>query len=126
MKVKIERINSELQRQITAVISQDVKDPRIHGGLVGVTKVITTPDLKYAKIYLSVYAATKEEKKEVFDTVVRSRVFIRNRLKELMQIRLIPDLTFVVDDSFDYGAKIDKILSTIDIPSETEDEKADK
>src|SRR5699024_11693101 len=61
-------------------------------GLVGVTKVSTTPDLKHAKVYLSVYAKTEEERSAAVETVRRSKNFIRNRLKDLVQIRLLPEL----------------------------------
>lgn len=116
MKVKLERVNSELQRQISKIISTDIKDPRVQNGIISVTKVKTTPDLKYAKVYLSIYADNEDKKKEAFDTVVRSRVFIRNMLKDAVQMRLIPELNFVIDDSCEYGIKIDKILSEITIP----------
>ena len=87
------------------------------------TKVHTTPDLKYAKVHLSVYADSDEKKKEAFDTVVRSRMFIRNKIKDAVQIRLMPEFNFVIDNSVDYGMHIDKILSTMVIPpAEEEDE----
>ena len=123
MKIRIERVNSELQKQIAAVIAHDLKDPRLGSGIVSVTKVSTTPDLKFAKVYLSVYAKTEEERLAALETARRSKNFIRNRLKELVQIRLLPDLDFKLDTSVDYGMKIDKLLSTIDIPEETEEEK---
>lgn len=122
MKVKLERVNSELQRQISKIISTDIKDPRVQNGIISVTKVKTTPDLKYAKVYLSIYADNEDKKKEAFDTVVRSRVFIRNVLKDAVQMRLIPELNFVIDDSCEYGIKIDKILSGITIPPADEEE----
>ena len=123
MKVRIERVNGELQRQIAKVIANDIKDPRIQGAIVSVTNVHTTPDLKYAKVHLSVYADSEEKKKEAFDTVVRSSSFIRNKVKETVQIRLMPELHFVIDNSCDYGMHIDKILSTMIIPpSEDTDE----
>lgn len=52
----MERVNAELAKQITKVIAEDIKDPRLKDAIVGVTKVYTTPDLKYAKVYLSIYA----------------------------------------------------------------------
>ena len=116
MKIRIERVNGELQRQIAKVIANDIKDPRLQGALVSVTKVHTTPDLKYAKVHLSIYADSDEKKKEAFDTVVRSRAFIRNKMKDAVQIRLLPELNFVIDNSVDYGMHIDKILSTMVIP----------
>jgi ribosome-binding factor A len=123
MKIRIERVNGELQRQIATVIANDIKDPRLQGALVSVTKVQTTPDLKYAKVHLSIYADTDEKKKEAFDTVVRSRSFIRNKMKDAVQIRLLPELNFVIDNSVDYGMHIDKILSTMVIPPAEDDEQ---
>ena len=123
MKIRIERVNSELQKQIAAVIAHDLKDPRLGSGIVSVTKVSTTPDLKFAKVYLSVYARTEEERLAALETARRSKNFIRNRLKELVQIRLLPDLDFKLDTSVDYGMKIDGILRTIDIPPLPEEDK---
>lgn len=116
MKIRIERVNGELQRQIAKVIANDIRDPRLQGAIVSVTNVHTTPDLKYAKVHLSIYADSDEKKKEAFDTVVRSRVFIRNMVKDAVKIRLMPELHFVIDNSCDYGMHIDKILSTMVIP----------
>lgn len=123
MKIKLERVNSELHKQIAYVIAHDLKDPRVGSGLVSVTKVSVTPDLKYAKVYLSVYAASEEERTSVLEAVRHSRTFIRNRLKELVQIRLLPELNFILDTSVDYGMKIDSLLAKLDIPPEEEDGK---
>ena len=122
MKIKFERINSELKKQIAKVIACDLKDPRLNNGIVSVTKVSVTPDLKYAKVYLSVYADNEEARKEAFDTVCRSKTFIRNMLKNAVQIRLLPELNFVMETSVDYGIKIDKLLSQIDIPPAEENQ----
>ena len=113
MKIKMERVNSELARQITKIIAEDVKDPRLHNAIIGVTKLYTTPDLKYAKVYLSIYAEDKEKVQEAYHTVCRSRNFIRNMLKDTVQIRLLPELNFLIDDSVDYSIKIDEILNKI-------------
>lgn len=113
MKIKMERVNSELARQITKIIAEDVKDPRLHNAIIGVTKLYTTPDLKYAKVYLSIYASSEEERQEAYYTVCRSKTFIRNMLKDSVQIRLLPELNFLIDDSVDYSIKIDEILNKI-------------
>lgn len=119
MKIKIDRVNSELAKQISRIIQEDIKDPRLGSCLVGVTKLYTTPDLKYAKVYLSIYGKTEEEIKEAYFTICRSKVFIRNKLKGLVQMRLIPDLNFLIDDSVDYSIKIDSLL--IEIKKELEE-----
>lgn len=113
MKIKMERVNSELARQITKIIAEDVKDPRLHNAIIGVTKLYTTPDLKYAKVYLSIYASSEEERQEAYYTFCRSKTFIRNMLKDSVQIRLLPELNFIIDDSVDYSIKIDEILNKI-------------
>ena len=109
----MERVNSELARQITKIIAEDVKDPRLHNAIIGVTKLYTTPDLKYAKVYLSIYANSDEERQEAYYTVCRSKTFIRNMLKDSVQIRLLPELNFLIDDSVDYSIKIDGLLNQI-------------
>ena len=113
MKIKMERVNAELAKQITKVIAENVKDPRLGNAIVGVTKVYTTPDLKYAKVYLSIYADSKEKVEEAYYTICRSRNFIRNMLKDSVQIRLLPALHFLIDDSVDYSIKIDGLLNQI-------------
>ena len=113
MKIKMERINAELTKQIAKVIAEDIKDPRLGDAIIGVTKVRTTPDLKYAKVYLSVYASSQELITEAFYTVCRAATFIRNRLKDSVQIRLLPELNFVLDDTLEHSAKIDELLAKI-------------
>lgn len=126
MRIKFERINSELQKQITRIIGTEVKDPRLGDGIVGVTKVSVTPDLRFAKVYVSVYAADETARDEAFNCVRRSAGFIRNRLKDCVNIRLVPELHFELDTTADYGMKIDGILATLTIPpaeNTSDDEK---
>ena len=125
MNVKVDRINSELQRQISIIISEDIKDPRIGTAIISVTKVKTTPDLKYAKVYISVYTKdnNKEQQKESFDTVVRSALYIRNALKTRVKIRNIPELNFVLDTVEEEGSRIDEILRGLNIPPADEEDK---
>jgi len=113
MKIKIERINSELLKQISKIIAEDVKDPRLGDAIIGVTKVKTTPDLKYAKVYLSIYASTPELATEAYYTVCRASAFIRNRLKDCVQVRLLPELQFLIDDTYEQSVKIEEILAKI-------------
>lgn len=113
MKIKIERVNSELTRQISKIIAEDIKDPRLGDAIIGVTKVHTTPDLKYAKVYLSIYTSDPETATEAYYTVCRAATFIRNRLKDSVQIRLLPELNFVLDDTMAHSAKIEELLAKI-------------
>lgn len=123
MNVKIDRINHELQRQIAEIISQDIKDPRIGGAVISITKVSTTPDLKYSKIFVSIYSVNKDEENEVFDTIVRSSQFIRNSLKTKVKMRVIPELHFIPDHTEENGSRIDEILRRLNIPDAEEEDK---
>lgn len=111
MNSKINRISAEIERQTAGVINNKLNDPRLSGALIGVTKVTTTADLKYSKIYISVY--NTENPAEVVKVVQNAAGFIRNELKSLMDIRVMPELTFYLDDSAEYGMKIDKLLKEI-------------
>ncbi len=122
MKIKTERVNSELAKQITKIISEDIKDPRLGNAIIGVTKLYTTPDLKYAKAYLSIYADSPESIKEAYYTVCRSKAFIRARLKEEVKMRLIPELNFLIDDSVDYSFKIEELLTKINQSGKSDDQ----
>ena len=121
MNVKIDRINHELQRQISEIISQEIKDPRIGNAVVGITKVSTTPDLKYSKIFVSIYSKDTVEQKETFDTIVRSSQFIRNALKNKVKMRVIPELHFIQDRTEENGSRIDEILRGLNIPNDEEE-----
>ena len=115
MKIKFERINSELRKQISLVIGSEMKDPRVSERIVGVTKVSVTPDLRFAKVYLSVFG---EDREEIFSVIRSSAGFIRARLRERVDMRLVPELHFVLDNTELRAAGIEKILAGLDIPKE--------
>ena len=115
MKIKFERINSELRKQISLVIGSEMKDPRVSERIVGVTKVSVTPDLRFAKVYLSVFG---EDREEIFSVIKSSAGFIRARLRERVDVRLVPELHFVLDNTEQRAAGIEKILAGLDIPKE--------
>ena len=101
---RIGRINEELQREISALI-RTVKDPRVaDAGMVSVTAVETTPDLKYAKIYISVL--DKSASAQVLKGLKSASGYLRRGLGQALNLRNTPELTFVRDDSIDKGAHI--------------------
>ncbi len=101
---RIGRINEEIQRERSALL-RTVKDPRVAGaGAVSVTAVETTPDLKYAKIYVSVL--DKAGAKEVLKGLKSASGFLRRELGGALNLRYTPELSFVQDDSIDKGAHI--------------------
>ena len=99
---RIGRINEEIQRELASLIP-NVKDPRV-SGLISVTTVDTTPDLRYAKIYISVL--DKSDCAQVLKGLKSASGYLRRELGHALQLRYTPELTFVRDDSIDQGAHI--------------------
>ena len=103
---RIGRINEEIQRELSALIPT-VKDPRVTG-MISVTSVSTTPDLKYAKIYVSVL--DKERESQVLKGLKSAGGYLRRELGRTLNLRNTPELSFVPDDSIDHGAPILSML----------------
>lgn len=107
---RMNKINEELKEQIGIIISQELKDPHITG-LVSVTKVVTTPDLRFARVYVSMIGA--KNNKGNLSTLKKSSGFIRSLIAKKVNLRTTPELVFEFDESIEYGSKIDSILKDI-------------
>lgn len=103
---RIGRINEEIQRELASLIP-NVKDPRV-SGLISVTAVDTTPDLRYAKVFISVL--DKGDCTQVLKGLKSAAGYLRRELGLVLQLRYTPELTFVLDDSIDKGAHILNLL----------------
>ena len=103
---RIGRINEEIQRELAALIPC-VKDPRVTG-MISVTAVDTTPDLTYAKLYVSVL--DKENEAQVLKGLKSAGGWLRRELGRTLNLRSTPELTFIPDDSIDKGARILEML----------------
>jgi len=103
---RIGRINEEIQREMSSLI-RTVKDPRV-SGLISVTAVDTTPDLKFCKIYISVL--DKSDVNQVLKGLKSASGYLRRELGRTLNLRNTPELTFVRDDSIDHGAHILDLL----------------
>ena len=109
---RISRINEEIQRQLSADIRR-LKDPRVSGsGMVSVTRVDTTGDLRYAKIYVSVL--DKSQEKDVLKGLKSAAGFLRRELGSALRLRYTPELQFSADDSIEYGAHILELLHDVE------------
>ena len=117
---RIGRINEEIQRELSDLL-RTLKDPRVQKTMVSVTRVETTADLHYAKVWISVY--DKEQAKEVFKGLKAAGGYLRHELAERLSLRHTPELVWTEDHSITYGARILDILSKLDIPED--DEPAD-
>ena len=107
---RFERINEEYRKEISNIIDNKLKNPNVTG-LISVTKVKVTNDLKYAKVYVSILNS-----KNIDETMLglkKSSGFIRTELARTINLRNTPEIIFELDDSLEYGARIDSILKEI-------------
>ena len=110
---RISRINEEIQRELAAQI-HTLKDPRVSQvGMVSVTHVDTTSDLRYAKVYVSVL--DKEREKDVMKGLKSASGFLRRELGQALRLRYTPELQFTADDSIQHGAHILEMLRNPDV-----------
>ena len=110
---RIGRINEEIQRELSSLI-RAVKDPRVaDAGMVSVTAVETTPDLKYAKIYVSAF--NKDSSAQLLKCLKSAAGYLRRELGQRLNLRATPELSFVRDDSIDKGAHILDMLRNPEI-----------
>ena len=104
------RINDDIQLALSSLLRQ-VKDPRVQQGMISITRVETTGDLRYAKVWLSVLGELNE--KEFKRGLKSCGSWLRRELGASLNLRYTPELVFELDHSMEYGAKIDSILKTV-------------
>ena len=109
--VKNIRINSEVQREMSQILREEIKDPRVHP-MTSVMAVEVTPDLKFAKIYVSVLGS-EEEKEKTMEGLNKSASFARGQLARRMNLRNTPELTFILDHSIEYGVAMSKRIDEV-------------
>ncbi len=120
---KIFRINEDIRFVLSDVL-RNIKDPRIsEQGLLSITAVDTTGDLRYAKIYLSALGLKSE--KELKKGLKSASGYMRHELGERLNLRYTPELIFEVDKSIEYGAHINKLINELVPENGEENENAD-
>ena len=107
---RINRINEEYRKELSYIIDHKLKNPNVTG-MISVTKVKVTNDLKHAKIYVSIL--NSKNIKETLEGLKKSSGYIRSELAKKINLRNTPELIFEIDESLEYGAKIDSILKDL-------------
>lgn len=110
--VRERRLAGEFRRQIYDILTTRIKDPRVTE-MFGVQSVEPDGELKHAKVYISVFTGTAEGKAATFAALKEAAPAVRKELGARMHIRAVPELHFILDESYEYGVKIDKLLSGI-------------
>ena len=103
------RINEEVKREISDLIRNEIKDPRLTA-MISVTAVKVTKDLRYAKVYVSIFANSEEEKNSNFEALKGAAGFVRREIAQRINLRHSPQIIFEIDDSIDYGMHIDSLI----------------
>ena len=107
---RMSRVDEELKKEISNIITYELKDPNITG-LISVTKVKVSGDLKYAKVYVSMLNA--KDNKQVLAALKKSAGFVRTEIAKRINLRTTPEIIFIFDDSIEYGSRIDTILKEV-------------
>lgn len=105
------RLEGEFKRGLSEIFLTDINDPRM-SSMVGVTRVDVTPDLKFAKVFLSIYD-TPQRISDTLAALQSAESFIRSRLNSKIRIRRIPSLSFVHDTSIEYSVKMSKLIDDV-------------
>lgn len=109
MSIKLERLGHIFTEEISRIINTELRDNSI--GMISITYTKISSDLSYAKVYFTVFDI--ERKKELEDKLNKASNFIRSNLFDRVEIRKMPELTFVYDESVEYGNKIEHIIKEI-------------
>lgn len=108
MSVKLDRLNTAFVEKISEILHDDVKDNNVK--MVTITDARITNDLSFAKIY---FTTLDDDRKKVLDALNKASGFIRSKLCEKVEIRKMPEISFVYDESIEYGKKIEDIIERI-------------
>ena len=113
--VRGERLAGEFQKEISGVISGKLRGnhPEL-SAIISITEVDVAPDLKSAKVFVSIFDPDEQSKANSFSVLKENAGFIRHELAKVMRLRTVPELRFLTDGSMEYGEKIDRILSDLD------------
>lgn len=109
---KLARTNDDIQRVLASKL-REIKDPRVQQGMISVTRVETTGDLRYAKVWLSVLGL--ENEKEFKRGLKSAAGWLRHELGQVLELRYTPELVFELDHSIEYGAHISQVIQSLDI-----------
>ncbi len=117
---RIGRINEEIQKELANLI-RNLKDPRVQDTMISITHVEATPDLRYAKVYVSFLQEDRAE--GALKGLKSAGGYLRRELGRALQLRYTPELVWALDDSITYGAKMLKLINSLDTGKDEETEE---
>ena len=118
---RIGRINEEIQKELASKI-RNLKDPRVQGTMISITRVETTPDLRYAKIYASFLQ--EEKAADALKGLKSASGYLRRGLGSALNLRYTPELVWELDDSITYGARMLGLINSLGVKHDDEPDQA--
>ena len=106
------RINEEVRKEISVIIRDEIKDPRMTS-MVSITSVKVSKDLKYAKVFVSIFGKNEEEKNETFAALKSASGYVRREVGQRMNLRNTPQIIFELDDSISYSMRIEELIEKV-------------
>ncbi|HCT91563.1 MAG TPA: 30S ribosome-binding factor RbfA [Lachnospiraceae bacterium] len=119
--IKNTRINGEVLRELSVIIRQEIKDPRIHM-MTSVTGVEVAPDLKTCKAYISVLGS-EQEKKDTLEGLKNAEGYARRMLAKRLNLRNTPEIRFILDQSIEYGVNMSRLIDRVQGVGKDEDDE---
>ncbi len=114
---RIGRINEEIQKELASLI-RNLKDPRVQDTMISITRVETTPDLRYTKVYASFLQ--EEKAKDALKGLQSASGYLRRELGIALNLRYTPQIMWALDDSITYGAKMLKLINSLEVNKDEE------
>ena len=118
---RIGRINEEIQKELANLI-RNLKDPRVQDTMISITHVETTPDLRWAKVYVSFLQ--EERAKDAMAGLKSAGGYLRRELGSALNLRYTPELNWALDDSITYGAKMLKLINSLEVKQDEESDES--
>ena len=118
---RIGRINEEIQKELASLI-RNLKDPRVQDTMISITHVETTPDLRFAKVYVSFLQ--EERAKDALKGLKSAGGYLRRELGRALNLRHTPELTWALDDSITYGAKMLALINSLEVEKDADSDES--
>lgn len=117
---RINRINEEIQKELSSLL-RTVKDPRVQDAMISITRVETTPDLRYTKVFVSFLQ--NDRAPEILKGLKSAGGYLRRELGHNLQLRYAPEIVWAEDDSITYGAKMLKLINSLEVSHDDESDE---
>ena len=118
---RLNRINEEIQKELSALL-RTVKDPRVQDTMISITRVETTPDLRYTKVYVSFLQ--EERVKDAMAGLKSAAGYLRRQLGHNLQLRYSPEIVWSEDDSITYGARMLKLINSLEVKHDEDSDES--